>query len=199
MNTAWVVVTDVSEANELVTTANAKLHCRVDGTDEDATMAIYRTAARQYIEALTGCRIGSQTWDYQQEDWTDEMWLPGAPLISVTSLKYFDAAGAEQTVATSDYRVDTMSAPGRVEWVHGTSFPTLQSSRALPITVRYVCGYTATTLPKPLYQAILLLTGHLFEHRQAVITGTIQTPISFAVQALCGPYLAPWREPRVCA
>jgi hypothetical protein len=64
------------------------------------------------------------------------------------------------------------------------------------VQVEYVTGATAANLvPKPLVQAMALLVGHWYEHREASITGQAQTPIEFAVSALCAPYQVFWREP----
>lgn len=193
MKTAWSVVVPPTD---LLTIAAAKDHLRVDGTAEDALIEGYVKAARQHVEEITGCAIGAQTWEYQQEAWTTEFYLPGYPLTSVESIKYFDGAGVEQTLATTVYRVDTKSAPGRVEKIDGQSWPAVQAGRALPITVRYGLGYTAATLPAGLDAAMKLLVGHFYAHREAVAVGVTQTPLSFAVNALCGPYQAPWRPPR---
>lgn len=36
--------------------------------------------------------------------------------------------------------------------------------------------------------AVLLIGGHLFENREAVVTGTIATSLPFAVESLLAPY-----------
>lgn len=193
MRTAWTLVTGV--ASELVSSATAKLQAKIDSTADDSLIAIYVAAARQWVEQMTGYGIGAQTWDYQQETWADEWYLPVAPLTSVASVKYFDASGVEQTLSASVYRVDLASEPGRIELVSGQTWPVLETGRGLPITIRYTAGFTSANVPTPLVQAILILAGHFYDQRAAVEMGTIATKVPFGVESLIATYRAPWREP----
>jgi hypothetical protein len=43
-------------------------------------------------------------------------------------------------------------------------------------------------LPPPVVAAILLLAGHLYEHRESVVTGTIATELPMTVRFLIAPY-----------
>jgi hypothetical protein len=43
-------------------------------------------------------------------------------------------------------------------------------------------------LPKPLYQAILLMVGNLYEHREPVIVGVSVVKIPFTLEYLLYPY-----------
>jgi uncharacterized phiE125 gp8 family phage protein len=188
INAVWAIVTDVA-TDDPVSLDTVKQHLRISHDDEDSLLESYRTAARKHIELISGVRIGLQTWDYRQSAMSMEWWLPGAPLVSITSIKNYDADGVEQTVDTASYRADTMSRPGRVEWVSGIAYPALQSGRMYPLTTRYVCGYTEATLPRPVAQALLLLTGHFYENRE----GGASSAVKDAVDALCAPYKALWR------
>jgi hypothetical protein len=46
----------------------------------------------------------------------------------------------------------------------------------------------SSTLPKPLYQAILLMVGHLYEHREPVIAGVGVTKVPLSLEYLLFPY-----------
>mgnify|MGYP003558178811 FL=1 len=50
-------------------------------------------------------------------------------------------------------------------------------------------------MPAPLRQAVLLLAGHFYENREAVLVSAISKEIEFAVTALCAPYRLFLREP----
>jgi uncharacterized phiE125 gp8 family phage protein len=58
------------------------------------------------------------------------------------------------------------------------------------VAVEYTAGYgdTAADVPAPLRQAMLLMIGHWYEHREAVITGSISTGLPLAARALLAPY-----------
>ena len=48
----------------------------------------------------------------------------------------------------------------------------------------------ATDGPDPILSGMLLLIGHLYENRQAVITGTIATELPMTVKSLWFPFRA---------
>ena len=49
-------------------------------------------------------------------------------------------------------------------------------------------GATATTVPGPLVQALLLLVGHLYENREAVVVGANAIKLPMAVDWLVMPF-----------
>ena len=184
--------------------SDAKLHCRAlsDVPDEDPILTTYIRGARQLIEERTSRALVTQTWKLEQDWFTDEIWLPrAAPLQSVTSVKYYDIDGVQQTLATSVYRVDTTSTPGRIVPKPGQSWPSVQSERGQAVEVIYVCGWSnADSVPEALRIGVLLLVDHLYENRSAVQVGVgigaVEIPMG--VQACVGPYEVYWREP-MCA
>jgi len=53
------------------------------------------------------------------------------------------------------------------------------------ICIIFIAGYsTIPAIPKSWKQAMLLLIGHLYEHREDVITGTIVSQMPLASQHL---------------
>src|SRR5574343_985939 len=91
-----------------VTLAEAKLHCRVDGTDEDALITSLITAATETAEQqLAGRVLMQQTWELTLDAFPGVFELTRVPVQSITSLKYYDTAGVQQTMAGADYTLDT--------------------------------------------------------------------------------------------
>ena len=74
---------------EVVTLADAKAQVRVSHDYEDALIAGYVVAARQWVEAYTGRALCPQTWQLSMHRFPLRVWLPrAAPLASVTFVKY---------------------------------------------------------------------------------------------------------------
>jgi len=165
MSTALKLVT--APIIEPVTLEEARVHCKVTSTAEDFLLELAIRAAREHAEAYTGRRFVTQTWDYFLDCLPiGEIELPYGPLVSVTSVKYFDEAGVEQTLATSEYQVDASSDPGRIAPAYGKSWPSARA-QLNAVTVRFVCGYGGlASVPFSIKAAILLIVGHLFEHRE---------------------------------
>jgi len=171
-------------AHEPVTLAEVKDHLRVDTTDEDALISALIIAARQWAEEYTGRQFMAATWDWMLDVIPDGFSVPLPPLQSVTSIKYLDTDGAEQTLVSTAYRVDAISEPGRIALAYGQTWPSIYSV-INAVTVRFVAGYT--TVPEPIRQAVLIMVGELYEQRQDSASYQVNA-VPFGVRALLAPY-----------
>lgn len=184
-------------ASEPVSVSEAKLHLRVDGTDEDMLISGLITAARQHVEDYTQRALITQTWRLLLDEFphSDTIHIPMPPLQTVNSITYYDATGALQNLPATDYHVDSESLQGRVVLTQGKCWPATQP-RPNAVTIEFVVGYgDATAVPQAIKHAILMLVAHWYEHREAVAIGTsgnVATEVAFAVDALLTPYRV-WR------
>ena len=103
-------------AAEPISTAIAKAHLRVDFSTDDTLIDSLVVAAREYVEQVTGRALITQTWELLDDRFKGRaIHLPNAPLQSVTSVKYIDTGGTEQTFSSGSYTVYTYSSnPGEV-------------------------------------------------------------------------------------
>jgi len=171
-------------AAEPVALALAKQHLRVDHDDDDAMIAAIIAAARAYCERFCRRTFPTATLRLTLDRFPaggGAIRLPYPPLVSVSSLTYVDGSGVTQTLAASAYSVDAASAPGRVVPAYGTVWPATRG-HVNDVAVTYVAGSAAT--PPAVVQAMLLLIGHWYEHREGVVTGTISTTLDLAVDSL---------------
>lgn len=155
-------------ATEPVTLAEAKLHLRVDGVTEDTLITALISAARQDAEHRLGRALITQTWELTLDAFTDTIELPRPVLASVTSIKYIDTTGAEITLSSGAYTVDTDSEPGRVYPVYGTSWPDTRD-QLNAVRIRYVAG--AASVDTAIKQWMLLRIAALYENRESVVSG----------------------------
>jgi uncharacterized phiE125 gp8 family phage protein len=169
---------------EPVTLSEAKRHANVVASDDDTLITALIVAARELVEQDTSRALINQTWELELDDWwTDAVEVPRPPLSSVTHVKYYDANGVLQTVASTNYHVDTRRQPGVIWWDADYTLPTL-SDEANPVIVTYVAGYgsAASAVPGRAKQAILLLVGHWYRHREAV--GRAEGEVALAYRSL---------------
>lgn len=175
---------------EPVTTAELKTHLRIDGTSEDAYIAEIGVAARRDCENFTGRSFVTATWNLNFDDFPDgtEIEVPRAPLAGVTHVKYYDTAGTQQTLAATNYHVDTRRTPGRIVLVDGAAWPQVQTQRPSAVEVQFTAGYggSAAAVPETFKAAIKLMTAHLFEHRGDGVAGAPVEPPP-AIQHLLMP------------
>lgn len=132
---------------------------------DDTILRGYRTSARQDVESATGRSLVQQTirGSFSAEDVTR---LHRGPIISVSSVKYFDASNALTTVDSANYYLTDEVVP-EVRFITDYSAPTTYD-RPDAIRVEYSAGYVgdgspptteeeyAANVPQPLKDAILL-------------------------------------------
>lgn len=164
---------------EPVSLSEAKLHLRVDADDEDTVIDRLIEVSRRYCEQVSGKAFVTQTLVGGLAGWPTDgvIRLPYLPLQSVTSIAYVDTAGSSTNVSSAVYGVDTKL--GLIYLNYGQTWPSAQLRDFDPITVTWVAGYgnAATNVPEIYKQAMLLLMGHYFENREAVIVGQGFTPL----------------------
>lgn len=181
---------------EPVTEQEVMDHLRISTSDEVASVAGWISAAREWVEAYTDRSLMTQTWQLSLPSMPRKVWLPRAtPLASVTHVKYYDDDNTLQTWSSANYFTPSFEEPASIEVLDTATVPSIYS-RSDAVQIEYIAGATtASSVPKPLVQAILMLVGHWYEHRESVLVGTISKEIEFAVTALCSPYRRWWRPP----
>ena len=156
-------------AFEPVTLAEAKLHLRVDHSEEDAYITSLITAARVMCEQRTGRALAVTGWLAYADCFTPELELPYPNTTTVALVSYIDVDGADQDLDPSEYEVDMVSQPARIRPI--TEWPAT-ADRMNAVTVFYTSGYAnAASVPTPLKQWILLAVGDMYENREAAIVG----------------------------
>ena len=108
---------------------------------------------------------GGMPW-LSLRDWAIR--VPVRPVQSVTSVKYLDPDGVEQTLTpVTDYtvHVEEDPSPCLIMPAYGKSWP---SARAVlnAVTVRFIAGFTGPgAIPPNMRSAVLVLAGHFYTHR----------------------------------
>lgn len=163
--------------NSLITLEEAKHHLHVDFDDDDAPISRLVDAAAQRLDGPDGylgrCLI-TQTWKLTLDCFPPEITLPLPPCQSISSITFVDPDGATQTLDPSGYQSIGLGGtdPTRIRPAFGRSWP---SVRTMPeaIAITFVAGYgdNPQDVPEPIRAAALLRVGHLYEHRESVVTG----------------------------
>lgn len=166
--------------SEPVTPAEAKASpsFRVVGATDDADITALIKTARETAEAITRRAFITQTLELVLDGFPTggiELYCP--PIQSVTSIKYIDTDGVEQTLSSDLYDLDSDSEPGMVAPAYGESWPATQD-QINAVRVRYVAGYgAAADVPASIKTWIKMRAGTLYDNPQGIITGTITATI----------------------
>jgi uncharacterized phiE125 gp8 family phage protein len=163
----------------------------VDTTADNALITALIVAAREEVERRTWRALMTQTLELVIDEWPSGgvIELPRPPLQSVSSITYRTSDGETLTLAATDYVVAADGTPGRVVLADGVGWPNDELWPAEAIRVRYVAGHgAAASVPQSLRQAMLLVIGHWYEHREAVSDGAALHDVPMAVDVLCQSY-----------
>lgn len=166
---------------------DALTHLRVTDSAEDTLVRRLVMAAARVVERRLSRQLLTATWKLYLETFPDEIELRILPVASVTSITYVDDAGTTQTLSASTYQTDITSPdrPARIWPAYGYTWPTLRADTLNAVTVTFTAGYgTADDVPETIKQAILLLAGHYYEHREGVNVGNIVSEMPEGIRAL---------------
>lgn len=189
---------DEADVLNLVSVADLKVNERISHTQHDATLLPDSIKAAY---AFLDGRYGWLNRSILTQSWT--MWFPRfqqvtelkyGPVQSVTSVKYFDADGVEQTLSATAYEVTTGDVTGHVYKKSDTIWPVIDT-RQRAVSVEYVAGFgDAADIPFPVKQnlkkAILLMASHYYRNPSATYaeprTLAVNRKIEYGLESLIG-------------
>lgn len=214
----WSRLTQVAApTSDPVTLDEAKAQCRVYANDEDTYITGLIKAATASLDGPNGLGLAlmPQTWRlsldgfpfwYAQVGGGESRLSPGYgggdiayplrqairiplhPVTAINSVKYIADDGTTQTVDVSDYVVDLDATPARLTPPWGDAWP-IAWWRAGGVKIEFQAGYT--TLPADLKHAILLMIGHWYNAREAVVVNdsrAVAIELPFGVQSIIDRY-----------
>jgi uncharacterized phiE125 gp8 family phage protein len=179
----------ITPATELaVSLAETKLHLRVETPDEDALITAMVMAAAEVAEQKTGRAIMAQTWELTLDAFPEAFKLTRVPAASITSIKYWDTAGNQQTLGTSLYTLDNSDDFGvaYVVPVYGSAWPDTRT-QINAVAVRYTAGTTTeAAVPASIKAWIKLQVSAMYENRE--LEGSVQTYALGFADCLLDPF-----------
>lgn len=179
-----------------VTVGEAKGQIRETAADpvQDVALTRYIRATTEWAEHFTRRHLIHQVWDLRFRGFparhceflhrADEIRLPrvplkawdvtpaGSPPAAPNHIKYLDGAGAQQALVHGTDYIVTDGEPAVILPVEGKSWPStypqLNASGQWPVEVRCTFGYGAdgSAVPDRFKQALLLVVGHWYNHRE---------------------------------
>lgn len=162
-----------------VTLAAAKETLRIDESDTslDASITLWIKAISGEARQKLRRSLTTQGWRLTLDAFEDALRLDNAPIVAVTSIKFFDTANVLQTLHPDDYIVDVVSEPGYVVPANGKAWPATYD-RVNAVIVDYTAGYgdTADSVPAEIQQYILAKLALQFDGGAA--GGTVAKPFN---------------------
>lgn len=162
---------------DIVTLAN---YLRSDPDEDSESLALLSAQAAEEVERITGRVPLLSTYRLQQSAWVEtesprysatadqslasrSLEIPRTPLLEVTSVKYYDADGVQQTLSADSYIVCTDAEPGIIYLKSEYEWPEL-ADRPDAVEIIFTAGISTTvqSIPARMKQAMLLLCRYYY-------------------------------------
>jgi uncharacterized phiE125 gp8 family phage protein len=162
--------------DSVLTLADCKTALGITDTSQDDMITALIDAVVGSLDPATGGYLGRalrpQTWEYRLDSFPGrEIEIPYPPLISITSVKYDDFSGTEQTltegtdfnvIALDDFDNARIAVPYASIWPVPRRYPE-------SVRIRFQSGYATTpadSLPKAIKSAIALCVRSLLNNAE---------------------------------
>lgn len=168
-------------ADTPISLAEAVLQSKIVSSADNALVTEDIEAATEAAQDVTGLQFVSATftWTFDCFPASNVFAVPRSPMSAVTSIKYIDTDGVQQTWDAASYDKDFTSIPGRIALAFGESWPTIRGGAIDQVEVVFVAGYgDADDVPSHYKQAIVLIVADWYKNREDSTTGfsTSQIP-----------------------
>jgi len=152
--------------------ADVKTRLSITDSLDDDDITAYIQASREQAESFMQQSIITQTVELALDRFPDEIELPMGPVQSITSVKYIDTDGVEQTLSSAVYTIDDYSPVPWLLLVEDNVWPDTYDS-ANAVKVRYVAGWgdAGTDVPEDIKTAMLLVIGHWIRFQAVAESG----------------------------
>ncbi|WP_417832782.1 head-tail connector protein [Terasakiella sp.] len=175
-----------TNGGEIITLEQAKFNSKIDYDYEDELLQMYVDAIPDEFENYTGNVILEREMNLYLTRWEPKFSLGVSPVQSITSVKYYDENGDQQTVAPEDYKLfqyDNGTGP-RMLFKFEVE-PTLvdREIEEYPIEIKFKAGYANANIPADIKKAALLSFSNVETFREDM-------PIKYnrTIYSLLGPY-----------
>jgi uncharacterized phiE125 gp8 family phage protein len=173
-------LTTQQPTTEPITLADARAHCRVDDTDEDAIIVGLIAAARRHCEQVLAEALIDQQITVA---WSTDDYIPRSPKTG-DRIYYLPIRYATAITAVTDQDGETVPAD---DFVFSAVLNTIRTGRDLAQVVYRAGASDPADVAPTTRQAMLMLVAHWYEHRASVTTDATPYEVQMAAAALLQP------------
>lgn len=175
--------------------ADVKKYLHIDDTENDVIITRLIKAATFYAQNNTGAWFAPTELEYRLAEWPwgldypNRIALPAFPVRSLTSVKYLDKDGAEQTVDPSNYELVAGASISLVMFERGFTYPGIKRG-TYPVRFRFKAGYNTPVpatgddpklnIPEEAIVAIMMVVVNWYENRGDIASNNLKDALTAA-------------------
>jgi uncharacterized phiE125 gp8 family phage protein len=179
--------------NNIITTLTTSViesHLRVTYSADQTYLDGLAYAAQEAVENEIGEKFGSISVIGQNSEFTRSFTLPyPANRVGTITVQYYDDKGVLQTIDGANVKKSFSGYPTVIQI--SNDFKPASLAENNPVVQTFSATVSARSVfPKSLKQAILLMMAHMYENREAVLSGRVVEP-PLAFKYLCAQHKRP--------
>jgi uncharacterized phiE125 gp8 family phage protein len=155
---------------------------KIDYSDDDSTLILYREAAEELVERETGLYLSPLVRQLFLARFEDTV-VPLLPFTSVTKVEYQNAGNVNTIMPATDYWLDRSDGPAPI--LRFLEAPA--TYEGTNITVSVDCGYNA--VPNTLVHCIIAIVGGWYNNPEAFQSIGL-SPVPMSVDYILSSYRA---------
>ena len=151
-----------------------KTHSKIDHADDDVLVDSYIKTARAHLEGTYNICCITQTWKMYLDRFPDEITIRKRPVQSITSVKYLDQDGVEQTLNQNVYQSNLHGFLARITPTFGQrTWPPVKTGTYNAVIVEFIAGFgdDPEEVSSNIIAALMLHAGTLYAHRETIVVG----------------------------
>lgn len=159
-----------------VTIEQARFHLRNEDLHfDDDLLRAYIKAASRYVERTYGLALLTQTVKQYHcafpANADTPLLLRIAPLLAITSIQYYNSAGALTTWPSDQYKTGTYNLSGFVVPKTGYAFPTDVENKPNAVIITYTAGFGSkpSSIDDNILQALRLMLTDMYQRREDTV------------------------------
>ena len=169
------LVEKTAPTEEPITIEDAKRQLRLEINDDDNLIKVMIKAARIMVETFLHRSLIDTTWTMKLDcfptgssDENRTIRLTRSPADSIVTIKYIDEDGTLQTLAATEYKLDSDREPARITEEFDKTWPDTRSETNA-VEIEYIAGYGAyADVPESIKAALRLIVAHMYEDRESM-------------------------------
>lgn len=188
-NTARVMEVSINPGRFPVTLAEVRQQLRIFHQEQDRMLERYIDAATQAVENYLQRALISRQYIAYLNRFLDPIYLRFPPVISLESLEYMDVAGFYQSVDSSVYFLENLTAPASITLLEGQHYPqSTKHPRAIRITYTSGYGTLVNDVPEDIRVGILAVINAFYDNASAIDPMDRQNEMQAMYHNIFSPY-----------
>lgn len=174
---------------QVLTESEVRSYLKIDNDDESDIINLIINSSIDFTEQFLRRTIKQKTLLVSLDSFpVNEIKLPYSPVVSISSVKYYDDNNTLNTINSSEYIFVQNKLPCEIVLRSPYTWP-VPGDRSSAVEIEYIAGLSDIKLLHPtIKQGLLLLCSHFYNNRDIVLQNISVQNVPLSYNYLLSPY-----------